>query len=180
MITLVPSKPMCVESFSDFPPLGRFAVRDMRQTVAVGVIKSVNFKDASAGKVTKAAEKANKKKRIEGMGKQSALDYTLECFTPCQSHYHCQSVSQGPLFSLILALHLSLFPSMLQKLVRIRLPDWILPLFPPQRGSKESKSFFPCLGCYEYDVVCGSWAACSFWCIMTTNCLASVNTLQIP
>merc|ERR1712235_205080 len=61
MITLVPSKPMCVESFSDFPPLGRFAVRDMRQTVAVGVIKSVNFKDASAGKVTKAAEKANKK-----------------------------------------------------------------------------------------------------------------------
>ena len=44
MITLVPSKPMCVESFSDFPPLGRFAVRDMRQTVAVGVIKSVNFK----------------------------------------------------------------------------------------------------------------------------------------
>ena len=44
MITLVPSKPLCVESFSDFPPLGRFAVRDMRQTVAVGVIKSVNFK----------------------------------------------------------------------------------------------------------------------------------------
>jgi elongation factor 1-alpha len=41
---LVPSKPLCVESFSDFPPLGRFAVRDMRQTVAVGVIKSVNFK----------------------------------------------------------------------------------------------------------------------------------------
>ena len=30
---------MCVEAFSDFPPLGRFAVRDMRQTVAVGVIK---------------------------------------------------------------------------------------------------------------------------------------------
>ena len=52
---------MCVESFQEFPPLGRFAVRDMRQTVAVGVIKSVNFKDV-AGKVTKAAEKAAKKK----------------------------------------------------------------------------------------------------------------------
>nr|AAT11876.1 translation elongation factor 1 alpha [Cladonema radiatum] len=41
MINLVPSKPMCVESFASYPPLGRFAVRDMRQTVAVGVIKSV-------------------------------------------------------------------------------------------------------------------------------------------
>lgn len=39
IINLVPSKPLCVEAFSEFPPLGRFAVRDMRQTVAVGVIK---------------------------------------------------------------------------------------------------------------------------------------------
>ena len=30
---------MCVEAFTEYPPLGRFAVRDMRQTVAVGVIK---------------------------------------------------------------------------------------------------------------------------------------------
>lgn len=54
---LVPSKPMCVESFTDYPPLGRFAVRDMRQTVAVGVIKAVE-KTEAAGKVTKAAQKA--------------------------------------------------------------------------------------------------------------------------
>jgi len=39
MVKLIPSKPMCVESFSNYAPLGRFAVRDMRQTVAVGVIK---------------------------------------------------------------------------------------------------------------------------------------------
>jgi elongation factor 1-alpha len=37
---LVPSKPMCVESFVKYAPLGRFAVRDMRKTVAVGVIKT--------------------------------------------------------------------------------------------------------------------------------------------
>jgi len=62
IIKLEPSKPMCVEAFTDYPPLGRFAVRDMRQTVAVGVIKSVSKKDASAAKVTKTAAKATKKK----------------------------------------------------------------------------------------------------------------------
>merc|ERR1719374_476786 len=36
MVRMVPSKPMCVEPFAQYPPLGRFAVRDMRQTVAVG------------------------------------------------------------------------------------------------------------------------------------------------
>merc|ERR1711972_608304 len=61
IVVLHPSKPMCVEAFSDFPPLGRFAVRDMRQTVAVGVIKKMTPKDVS-GTTTKAAQKANKKK----------------------------------------------------------------------------------------------------------------------
>merc|ERR1712130_300439 len=61
IVKLLPSKPMCVEPFAEFPPLGRFAVRDMRQTVAVGVIKATTPKEVS-GKTTKAAEKANKKK----------------------------------------------------------------------------------------------------------------------
>jgi len=56
MVTLEPSKPMCVEVFTEYPPLGRFAVRDMRQTVAVGVIKGVTKKDVS-GKATKSAQK---------------------------------------------------------------------------------------------------------------------------
>jgi len=41
IVELKPTKPLCVETFVDYPPLGRFAVRDMRQTVAVGVIKAV-------------------------------------------------------------------------------------------------------------------------------------------
>jgi elongation factor 1-alpha len=63
MVEMVPQKPMCVEAFSDYAPLGRFAVRDMRQTVAVGVIKSVKKREAGAGKVTKAAVKAAGKKK---------------------------------------------------------------------------------------------------------------------
>ncbi|KAJ1771038.1 translation elongation factor EF-1 alpha, partial [Coemansia sp. RSA 1843] len=60
IVKMIPSKPMCVETFTEYPPLGRFAVRDMRQTVAVGVIKGVTKKDETA-KVTKAGAKAGKK-----------------------------------------------------------------------------------------------------------------------
>merc|ERR1711959_634745 len=56
MAVLVPTKPMCVEAFKSYAPLGRSAVRDMRQTVAVGVIKDVE-KSEKAGKVTKSASK---------------------------------------------------------------------------------------------------------------------------
>ncbi|KAL6069738.1 translation elongation factor EF-1 alpha [Balamuthia mandrillaris] len=57
MVKLIPSKPMCVENFAEYPPLGRFAVRDMRQTVAVGVIKEVNKREAGS----KGAKKTGKK-----------------------------------------------------------------------------------------------------------------------
>jgi elongation factor 1-alpha len=61
IVKMVPQKPMCVETFTEYPPLGRFAVRDMRQTVAVGVIKAV-VKKEGGGKATKAAVKATGKK----------------------------------------------------------------------------------------------------------------------
>jgi len=62
IVKMIPSKPMCVEPFSKYAPLGRFAVRDMRQTVAVGVVKSVELEELS-GKATKSAAKSAAKKK---------------------------------------------------------------------------------------------------------------------
>jgi elongation factor 1-alpha len=56
IVKLVPQKKMVVEAFSQYAPLGRFAVRDMKQTVAVGVIKEVT-KEEVQGKTTKSAQK---------------------------------------------------------------------------------------------------------------------------
>ena len=49
-IRIKPTKNMCVETFTEYPPLGRFAVRDMKQTVAVGVIKEVTKKEKKTKK----------------------------------------------------------------------------------------------------------------------------------
>ena len=56
-----PQKPLVCETYSTYPPLGRFAVRDMKMTVAVGVIREINRREPNAGcKVSKAARKAQK------------------------------------------------------------------------------------------------------------------------
>merc|ERR1719199_1321049 len=65
MVALTPSKPMCLESYSNFAPLGRFAVRDMRHTVAVGIVKKTQFKE-------EAPEPTGKTKK--GLPKFSAED----------------------------------------------------------------------------------------------------------
>jgi len=41
IVRIKPLKPVVVEKFADFPPLGRFAIRDMGQTVAAGVVLEV-------------------------------------------------------------------------------------------------------------------------------------------
>jgi elongation factor 1-alpha len=58
IVEMVPSKPMCVEAFSEYAPLGRFAVRDMRKTVAVGVIKRVMRKQADGKLVSSGVAEA--------------------------------------------------------------------------------------------------------------------------
>ncbi|MCO5552267.1 hypothetical protein L7F22_005779 [Adiantum nelumboides] len=50
-VKMISTEPMTVESFFYYSPLGRFVVRDMRQTVAMGVIKSVE-KDTFGAKVS--------------------------------------------------------------------------------------------------------------------------------
>jgi elongation factor 1-alpha len=41
IVKIKPSRPVVVEKYSDFPQLGRFAIRDMGQTVAAGVVLDV-------------------------------------------------------------------------------------------------------------------------------------------
>ncbi|RWW69247.1 hypothetical protein BHE74_00023162 [Ensete ventricosum] len=56
---MIPTRPMVVETFSEYLPLGRSSVRDVRRTVAVGVIKSLEKKDPTGDKVTKASKNSS-------------------------------------------------------------------------------------------------------------------------
>jgi elongation factor 1-alpha len=41
IVTFKPTKPLAIELYTDLPPLGRFALRDMGRTVAAGVVTEV-------------------------------------------------------------------------------------------------------------------------------------------
>jgi elongation factor 1-alpha len=41
IVKFKPIKPMVIEKFSEFPQLGRFAMRDMGKTVGIGVVIDV-------------------------------------------------------------------------------------------------------------------------------------------
>jgi elongation factor 1-alpha len=73
IVEMVPTKPMCVEAFSEYPPLGRFAVRDMRKTVAVGVIKSTDRKDKD-GNITHHGEPSQKSQATKDAEKEEAAN----------------------------------------------------------------------------------------------------------
>ena len=60
IVKMEPTKPFICEPYKEYPPLGRFAVRDMKVTVAVGVVKEITRKEPGAAKTTKAAQKAMK------------------------------------------------------------------------------------------------------------------------
>ena len=44
IVKLRPIRPVSLEEFSKFPEIGRFAIRDMGQTVAAGVVKEITKK----------------------------------------------------------------------------------------------------------------------------------------
>jgi len=41
IVKFKPIKPMVIEKFSEFPPLGRFAMRDMNRTIGIGIVTDV-------------------------------------------------------------------------------------------------------------------------------------------
>ena len=45
IVKITPAKPMVIEKAKDFPQLGRFAIRDMGQTVAAGMVIDVEKKE---------------------------------------------------------------------------------------------------------------------------------------
>ena len=59
IVVMVPCKPMCVEPFVDYLTLGMFPVRGKKQS-CWWQEKGVEKGDVSAGKVTKAEQKAAK------------------------------------------------------------------------------------------------------------------------
>ena len=67
------ASPVCWGS-SAYPPLGHFAVPEVRQTAAVAVSTAVDEKAARAGKVAKSAQKA-----------QKAFQWVLPQYLPPQS-----------------------------------------------------------------------------------------------
>jgi len=54
IVKITPLRPIVLETFKEFPELGRFALRDMGSTVAAGIVREVTVK----GQVEKVAAKA--------------------------------------------------------------------------------------------------------------------------
>jgi elongation factor 1-alpha len=46
VVVITPKRPLVIEKYKEFPQLGRFAVRDMGQTVAAGVVVEVKKREA--------------------------------------------------------------------------------------------------------------------------------------
>lgn len=50
LIKIAPLRPLCIETFKEFPELGRFALRDMGTTIAAGVVREITQKHTGPAK----------------------------------------------------------------------------------------------------------------------------------
>jgi elongation factor 1-alpha len=44
IVTIKPTKPLCIEKVKDIPQLGRFAIRDMGMTIAAGMVQDIKLR----------------------------------------------------------------------------------------------------------------------------------------
>jgi len=54
IVRIQPLRPLVIETFKEYPELGRYALRDMGATVAAGIVREITQK----GQVEKAVAKA--------------------------------------------------------------------------------------------------------------------------
>ncbi|XP_061172013.1 elongation factor 1-alpha 1-like [Saccostrea echinata] len=74
LVEMILLKPICVETFFDYPSLGRIILRDLKQTIAVGVVVKVtksNIKDMKSLLKTQAEEKAADETEIDELKNKS-------------------------------------------------------------------------------------------------------------
>ena len=48
-VKIAPTEPLCIERFSDYPPLGRFILREGKNVVAIGIVQDLTKKCVSSG-----------------------------------------------------------------------------------------------------------------------------------
>lgn len=80
VVRLRPETPLCVEAFSEYPPLGRFAVRDQKTTVAVGVVQQI---DQISEKLWACSPSSL---RSKGIASRSMKGYTRHSNTKPKAH----------------------------------------------------------------------------------------------
>ncbi|OAE20212.1 hypothetical protein AXG93_3960s1010 [Marchantia polymorpha subsp. ruderalis] len=91
-----------VENFPEYSPLGRFAGRDMRYQVAVGVIKPVEKKDLIEAKIAKNIVAPGQSYRMIDMGKGivRALSQTIHSLSLKAAHLNQVRTSKSTSSSL--------------------------------------------------------------------------------
>ncbi|MGC9181841.1 translation elongation factor EF-1 subunit alpha [Thermogladius sp. KZ2Tp1] len=50
IVKFKPIKPLVIEKYSDFPPLGRFAMRDMGKTIGIGIVTDIKLSEVKIKK----------------------------------------------------------------------------------------------------------------------------------